>query len=187
MKVNNKLGRSYCPQTPQKFIRERQTRCFTSQVWNGATLLNYLFPVKAQKEWKWNPSLWQDSLCDDLHSPRGRCSPAPSPRLFPTTLSPPPATFLPQPDTSLTHHWHITFFSPHRVPSAAASSLERQKPFTEHHSVWQTFWKDKYGTVLFCICRTCTKTYLWLWWNIHTLTHIPTINAAVVVRKSHGK
>lgn len=35
---------------------------------------------------------------------------------------------------------HITFFSPQRVPSAAASSFERQKPFTEHHSVWQTFW-----------------------------------------------
>lgn len=37
----------------------------------------------------------------------------------------------------------VTLFSPHRVPSAAASSLERQEPFTEHHSVWQRFWKRK--------------------------------------------
>lgn len=37
----------------------------------------------------------------------------------------------------------VTLFSPHRVPSAAASSLERQEPFTEHQSVWQRFWKRK--------------------------------------------
>lgn len=132
MKVNNKLGRSYCPQTPQKFIRERQTRCFTSQVWNGATLLNYLFPVKAQKEWKWNPSLWQDSLCDDLHSPRGSCSPAPSPRLFPTTLSPPPATFLPQPDTSPSSH-HIVSHLQQR-PAWSDKSLSLSTIVSGKHS-----------------------------------------------------
>lgn len=45
---------------------------------------------------------------------------------------------------SLTVLWQaawptVTLSSPHCVPSAAASSLERQEPFTEHHSVWQRF------------------------------------------------
>lgn len=81
--------------------------------------------------------LWLVQLCD-LHSPRDSRPAGPSPPEL-SAHRPPPACLSP----------HVTFFSPHRVPSAAASSLERQKPFTKHHSVWQTFWKTNVRSHLF--------------------------------------
>lgn len=139
MKVDDKPSRCYWPQTPRKVIGKRWARCFIIGAW--PSLPDYFFPVKAQKEsQKWNPFLWQAWLRDDLPSPRGSCSPGPSPPLSPRTLSPSPTTFLPRiTDTSRTRHLLLATSRPvcssvqlgatkafHRAPQCLANILKKK-------------------------------------------------------------
>lgn len=191
MKVDDKPSRCYWPQTPRKVIGKRWARCFIIGAW--PSLPDYFFPVKAQKEsQKWNPFLWQAWLRDDLPSPRGSCSPGPSPPLSPRTLSPSPTTFLPRiTDTSRTRHLLLATSRPvcssvqlgatkafHRAPQCLANILKKKK----HEIV--LFLRSKLAQILQKTNKqkpekTLHKSISTVMLKYTHTHHIPTINAAV--------
>lgn len=64
--------------------------------------------------------------------------------------------------------------------------MERQKPFTKHHSVWQTFWKTHVRSHGFISSKLTLKLF-YSDGKIGAPTHMPTVEAAGWVSRSGGK